>query len=242
MDADLADYVRRVSLREDDILRELRAETARFPALHTMLIMPEEAQLLSLLATAIGARSVLELGTFTGYTTLRLARTLPVGGRLVTCDISEKWTTIASRYWRRAGVEDRIDLRIGPALGTTADLLDAAGPDSFDFVFIDADKENSVEYYDRAVELVRPGGLVVLDNTLFFGRVVDPAAQDAATLGIRAVNSRVRADERVDISMLSIADGVTIARKRDHPAGRRPHTSHGQERSAPCRTPITPGH
>lgn len=216
MDADLADYVRRVSLREDDLLAELRDETSRFPALHAMLVMPEEAQLLSLLATSIGARSVLELGTFTGYTALRLARTLPAGGRLVTCDVSEKWTSIAARYWRRAGVADRIDLRIGPALDTTAELLSTAGPGSFDFVFIDADKENSVAYYDRAVDLVRPGGLVVLDNTLFFGRVVDPDAQDAATLGIRAVNAHVRTDERVDISMLSIADGVTIARKRDH--------------------------
>lgn len=214
IDAALADYVRRMSLVEDDVLTDLRGETARFPALDAMLVMPEEAQFLSLLAGLVGARSILELGTFTGYTTLRLARTLPAGGRVVTCDISTKWTTIAARYWRRAEVDDRIDLRIGDAIDTLAGLLAEDGPDSFDFVFVDADKERSAEYFDHAVTLVRPGGLVVLDNTLFFGRVIDPAAADAATAGIRELNARVAADDRVDISMVPIADGVTIARKR----------------------------
>ncbi|MER5206204.1 class I SAM-dependent methyltransferase [Streptomyces sp. NPDC002825] len=215
VDAELADYVRRMSLVDDEVLADLRKETAGFPALHAMLVMPEEAQFLGLLARTIGARSILEIGTFTGYTTLCLARTLPPGGRVVTCDISEKWTRIAARYWRRAEVDDRIDLRVGDALGTVDGLLEKDGPESFDFVFIDADKEQSVAYYERAVMLVRPGGLIVLDNTLFFGKVVDPAAQDAATLGIRALNERVRDDDRVDISMLSLADGVTIVRKRE---------------------------
>jgi O-methyltransferase len=214
MDANLAAYVRRMSLDEDEILADLRQETARFPALETMLAMPEEAQFLSLLAASIGASSVLEIGTFTGYTTLRLARVLPPGGRVVTCEISETWTGIATRYWRRAGVGDRIDLRLGDALETLDDLARQEGPESFDFVFVDADKERSVRYYEHAVTLVRRGGLVVLDNTLLFGRVVDPTATDPATLAIGELNARVREDHRVDISMLSIADGVTIARKR----------------------------
>ncbi len=214
VDAVLSDYVRQMSLADDEILSDLRMETAKFPALNTMLVMPEEAQFLSLLAKTIGAQAVLEIGTFTGYTTLCLARALPPGGRVVTCDISEKWTRIADRYWRRAGVQDRIDLRLGDALRTLDGLLEGDGPESFDFVFIDADKEQSVAYYERAVTLVKPKGLIVLDNTLFFGRVADPTAQDPATLGIRALNERVREDKRVEFSMLPIADGVTLARKR----------------------------
>ncbi|WP_103341323.1 O-methyltransferase [Amycolatopsis sp. CA-126428] len=214
IDADLAAYVRRVSLDEDEVLADLRRETARFPALETMLAMPEEAQFLGLLAATTGARSILEIGTFTGYTTLRLARALPPGGRVVTCEISETWAGIATRYWQRAGVAERVDLRLGDALGTLEDLARRDGPESFDFVFVDADKENSVPYYEHALTLVRPGGLVVLDNTLLFGRVVDPAATDPATLAVAELNARLRDDHRVDISLLTIADGVTIARKR----------------------------
>lgn len=215
MDADLADYVTRMSLRDDEILADLRAETARFPVAHAMLVMPAEAQFIALLARTVGATSVLEIGTFTGYTTLCLARALGPGGRVVTCDISEPWTRIASRYWARAGVQDRIDLRIGDAVETLAAIAEADGPECFDLVFVDADKERSVHYYEQAVALTRPGGLIVLDNTLFFGRVVDPAAQDPATEAIRELNRVVRDDTRVEASMLSIGDGVTIARKRD---------------------------
>ncbi|WP_194910930.1 O-methyltransferase [Catenulispora rubra] len=215
MDANLAEYVTRMSLRDDEILADLRAETARFPVAHAMLVMPEEAQFIALLATTVRAESVLEIGTFTGYTTLCLARVVGPGGRVVTCDISEPWTRIASRYWARAGVDDRIDLRIGDAVETLATIVETDGPECFDLVFVDADKERSVHYYEQAVALTRPGGLIVLDNTLFFGRVVDPAAQDAATVAIRELNQVVRADTRVEASMLSIGDGVTIARKRD---------------------------
>lgn len=216
MDADLTDYVSRMSLQDDEILAGLRNETLRFPLAHAMLVMPEEAQFIALLARAIGAAAVLEVGTFTGYTTLCLARALGAGGRVVSCDISEVWTRIAGRYWQRAGVRDRIDLRIGDAALTLPGILETDGPGCFDLVFVDADKEQSVRYYELAVALTRPGGLVVLDNTLFFGRVVDPRAQDAATAAIRELNRRVRDDDRVDISMLSIGDGVTIARKRDN--------------------------
>ncbi|GAA2909560.1 O-methyltransferase [Streptosporangium fragile] len=216
MDSNLANYVTRMSLRDDEILAELRNETARFPVAHAMLVMPEEAQFIALLARTIRATSALEVGTFTGYTTLCLARSLGAAGRVVTCDISEVWTRIAGRYWQRAGVRDRIDLRIGDAVETLSAILEADGPECFDLVFVDADKERSVHYYEQAITLTKPGGLVILDNTLFFGRVIDPEVQDAATVAIRELNRTVRDDTRVESSLLSIGDGVTIVRKRDH--------------------------
>jgi O-methyltransferase len=207
-------YVREVSLREDEILAELRAETAQLPAGRALQVLAEEGQLLALLVGLADARTVLEIGTFTGYSTLCMARALPAGGRLVTCDITNKWTDIGLGYWQRAGVADRIDVRIGDAAGTLAALLAAHGPGWADFVFIDADKPSYREYYEQALVLVRAGGLIVLDNTLFFGRVIDPAAQDPDTASIRALNAALASDERVDISMLAMADGITLARKR----------------------------
>ncbi|MFE7121016.1 O-methyltransferase, partial [Streptomyces sp. NPDC057654] len=185
---ELLDYVREVSLRDDTVLRELREATAVLPAGRAMQVMAEEGQLLALLAGLTGARSVLEIGTFTGYSTLCLARALPADGRLVTCDIDDRWPAFGADYWRRAGVEPRIDLRIGDANDTLAKLLADDGPGSFDFVFIDADKANYTRYYESSLELVRQGGLIVIDNTLFFGRVADPDAQDPDTEGVRDLN------------------------------------------------------
>ncbi|QQC93130.1 O-methyltransferase [Streptomyces alfalfae] len=214
VDEPLLDYVRQMSLRDDDVLRELRAETAGMPMLQAMLVLPEEAQLLALLVRVTGARRVLEVGTFTGYSSLCMARALPPGGRVVTCDISERWTAVARRYWERAGVADLIDLRLGDAAETLDDLDARHGPGSFDLAFLDADKAHYVRYYEQALALVRPGGLLVLDNTLFFGKVVDPAAQDPDTLAIRELNALLRDDERVDISMLAVADGLTLVHKK----------------------------
>ncbi|MEU1017187.1 class I SAM-dependent methyltransferase [Streptomyces sp. NPDC005900] len=214
VDETLLDYVRQMSLRDDDVLRELRAETAGMPMLQAMLVLPEEAQLLALLVRVTGARRVLEVGTFTGYSSLCMARALPPGGKVVTCDISERWTAVARRYWERAGVGELIDLRLGDAARTLDDLRAQHGPGGFDLAFLDADKANYVRYYEQALTLVRPGGLLVLDNTLFFGKVVDPAAQDPDTLAIRELNALLRDDERVDISMLAVADGLTLVHKK----------------------------
>ncbi|MFF3781148.1 O-methyltransferase [Streptomyces sp. NPDC001933] len=211
---ELLDYVREMSLRDDEVLAALRAETAGMPMLQAMLVLPEEAQLLALLVRLTGASRVLEVGTFTGYSSLCMARALPPGGRVVTCDISERWTSVAARYWERASVADRIELRLGDAAETLKTLLAEAGPDSFDLAFIDADKANYRTYYEDALVLVRPGGTLVLDNTLYFGRVVDPEAQDPDTLAIRELNALLRDDDRVEISMLPVADGITIAHKK----------------------------
>jgi O-methyltransferase len=210
---EILDYVRHVSLRDDPVLAELRELTTNLPG-GAMQVMAEEGQLLELLVRLSGATSVLEIGTFTGYSTLCMARALPPGGTVVTCDISERWPAIAVDYWERAGVTSRIDVRIGDARQTLATLTDERGRDSFDFVFIDADKANYCAYYEAALTLVRPAGLIVIDNTLFFGRVADPAIEDPDTVAIRTLNASLRDDPRVDISLLAIADGITLARKK----------------------------
>lgn len=212
---DLLEYVRSVSLREDYLLEELVAETAGMPALAAMVTMPEEGQLLALLVGITGAKRILEIGTFTGYSTLCMARALPPGGKIVTCDINARWTRIAERYWERAGVADAIDLRIGDAREVLDTVRDEDGAGSFDLVFVDADKASYPAYYEEALVHLRPGGLVVLDNTLFFGRVIDPEAQDADTVAIRELNDALLKDDRVDLSMLVMADGITLARKKE---------------------------
>ena len=214
----LLTYVRDVSLREDAVLRELREETAGYPMGTAMQVMAEEGQLLAFLVRLIGARRVLEIGTFTGYSTLCMARALPAAGRLVTCDLTDRWPAIGRPYWERAGVADRIEVRIGDARDTLAGLLAHGAADTVDLVFVDADKAGYREYYEAALRLVRPGGLLVLDNTVLFGQVVDPAAQDADTLAIRQLNDVLHGDDRVDLAMLPMADGITLARKREQPS------------------------
>ncbi|WP_033443632.1 O-methyltransferase [Saccharothrix sp. NRRL B-16314] len=211
---DLMAYVRRVSLREDAVLRELRETTAELPGGLKYLVMPEEGQLLALLAALSGTRRIVEVGTFTGYAALCMARALPPDGTLITCDITARWSSIAVEHWKRADVADRIDFRTGDGRAVLADLLAELGPGSVDMAFIDADKAGYRDYYEGVLRLLRPGGLAVIDNTLLFGRVADPTAQDADTAAVHELNESLRDDDRVDIAVLPMADGVTLARKR----------------------------
>lgn len=213
LDDRLYDYLLAVSVREPRVLAELREETARLPNAG-MQISPEQGQLLALLVQMLGARRCLEVGVFTGYSAISVALALPPGGRLVGCDVSVEYTDIARRYFARAGVDDRIHLRLGPALGTLDELLAKGEGDSFDFAFIDADKENYDGYYDRCLALVRRGGVIAIDNVLWGGSAADPEDERASTRAIRALNARLHADERVSISLVPIGDGVFLARKR----------------------------
>lgn len=208
----LYEYLLGVSLREPEVLRHLREETARM-ADGNMQIAPEQGQFMGLLARLTGARRALEIGTFTGYSALSVALQLPADGRLIACDISTEWTAVARRYFEAAGVADRIELKIAPALQTLDDLLARGQAGSIDMAFIDADKENYLHYYERALRLLRTGGLIVVDNVLWDGKVADPAASDSATVAIRAFNARLRVDERVMLSMLPVGDGITLALK-----------------------------
>lgn len=212
MTSQLQRYLIEHTVREPAILAALRQLTAKMPQA-AMQIAPEQGQFMQLLVRLIGARRCLEVGTFTGYSALCVALAMPRDGELIACDVSLEWTQIARRFWREAGVDARIDLRIAPAL-TTLDALLQGGGSSFDFAFIDADKENYLEYYERVVELLRPGGLLVVDNVLWGGAVADAAVQDAQTNAIRALNDRAHHDERVDLSLVPIGDGLLLARKR----------------------------
>lgn len=210
---ELADYIRGVSLREPEVLRRLREETASHPRV-SMQISPEQGQFMALLVHMLGAKRTLEIGVFTGYSSLAVALALPEDGRIIACDVSEEYTSVARRYWREAGVEDKIDLRLRPALQTLNDLIALGQAGSFDFAFIDADKENYENYYERCLTLIRPGGLIAVDNVLWSGRVVDAADQDGDTCAIRAFNQKLLADDRVWLSLLPIRDGVTLACKK----------------------------
>jgi caffeoyl-CoA O-methyltransferase len=210
---DLHSYVRDVSLRESDVLRRLREETAGLERA-SMQIAPEQGQLMALLVELMRARRVLEIGTFTGYSALCMAAALPDDGSLLACDVSEEWTTIARRYWQEAGVAKKIDLRLGPALDTLNHLLAAGEAERFDFAFIDADKESYDAYYERALVLVRRGGLIAIDNVLWNGKVADLEVHDADTEALRRLNRKLHGDERVTLSLVPIADGLTLARKR----------------------------
>jgi caffeoyl-CoA O-methyltransferase len=209
----IQDYIRDVTLREPDILARLRAETDPLP-LSGMQISPLQGQFMALLVQAIGARRCLEVGTFTGYSSLVVALALPADGKIVACDVSAEWTSIARRYWAEAGVQQKIDLHLAPALKTLDGLLADGQDGTFDFAFIDADKKNYDGYYERALKLVRPGGLITIDNVLWGGSVVDPRKRDADTAAIKALNRKLHGDTRISPSMLPIGDGLTIACKR----------------------------
>jgi len=209
----LYDYLLKVSLREPPLLAELRAETAKLP-MAGMQISPEQGQFMALLAELIGARRAIEVGTFTGYSSLCVALALPADGKLIACDISEEFTSVARRYWARAGVAARIDLRLAPALDTLKSLLAGGGAGSFDFAFIDADKTQYDAYYEAILKLLRPGGLITIDNVLWSGAVADGRKRDADTVALRALNEKLKTDKRISLSMLPIGDGLTLARKR----------------------------
>jgi predicted O-methyltransferase YrrM len=210
---ELLAYLQEVSLREPDALRKLREETAKLP-MAGMQISPDQGQFMALLVRLIGGRRCLEIGTFTGYSALAVALALPADGRVVCCDVSEEYTAVARRAWASAGVVGKIDLHLAPAR-VTLDKLRAEGRrGSFDFAFIDADKENYDHYYEAALELVRIGGVIAIDNVLWSGAVIDPKKQDADTKALRALNRKLRDDQRVDISMLPLGDGLTLARIR----------------------------
>jgi predicted O-methyltransferase YrrM len=213
MDDALYDYLLGVSLREPEVLAELRAETAKHPYAQ-MQISPEQGQFMALLARLMGARRCLEVGVFTGYSSISVALALPEDGRLFALDVDPEVTEVARRYWKRAGVDDRIELRLGDGTGSLDALLAEGLEGTFDFAFIDADKEGYPAYYERALALVRGGGLIAFDNVLRGGRVIDAGVTDSATEAIRAFNRALHADTRVDLSMVPIADGLTLARKR----------------------------
>ena len=209
----LYEYLLHASLCEPPVLAQLRAETAAHPKVN-MQIAPEQGQFMALLARLMGATRCIEVGVFTGYSSLAVALALPPDGRIVACDISEEYTAVAWRYWAEAGVAAQIDLRIAPALQTLDALLEEGGAGNYDFAFIDADKEAYLEYYERLLVLVRPGGLIAVDNTLWDGDVADPRNQEPDTVAIRAFNERLRDDPRIDLSLVPIGDGLTLARKR----------------------------
>lgn len=209
----LYDYLLKVSLREPPLLAELRAETTKLP-LGIMQIAPEQGQFMAMLAELIGARRAIEIGTFTGYSALCVAQAMPADGRLIACDISEEFTAIARRYWAKAGVSGKIDLRLAPALETLRGLLAAGEAGRFDFAFIDADKQEYEEYYEAVLKLLRPGGLVTIDNVLWDGAVADPAKDDEDTVAIRKLNEKLKSDSRISLSLVPIGDGLTLARKR----------------------------
>jgi predicted O-methyltransferase YrrM len=210
---DLAGYVRRVGTREPEVLAQLRAETAALPQ-HAMQVAPEEGAFLAMLVELTGARRCVEVGTFTGYSSTAIALALPDDGRLVCCDVSEEWTTIARRAWVEAGVDHKITLEIAPATRTLDRLIAEDGESTYDFAFIDADKHGYDAYYERCLRLVRPGGLIAVDNVLWGGRVVDDEADDEDTRSIKALNDKIVADDRVSMVLLPVADGITLARVR----------------------------
>ena len=205
-------YLCEVSVREHPLLAELRAETARLPAAECQ-ISPEQGQLMALLVRLIGARRALEIGTFTGYSSLSVALALPPDGKLVCCDMSEEWTAVARRYWEKAGVAGKVELRLGPADRTLAGMSADGERGSFDFAFVDADKTGYRGYYERCLELLRPCGLALFDNMLWEGKVADPRVRDEDTEAIRELNAFVGRDPRVVSSLLQVGDGILLAMK-----------------------------
>jgi predicted O-methyltransferase YrrM len=210
---DVYDYLQKVSLREPEVLQQLRAQTQKM-SMSQMQISPEQGQFMALLVEIIGAKKTLDIGTFTGYSALVVALALPAEGQVVACDINGEWTKIAKRFWELAGVAEKIDLRLAPALETLQSLLDSNAANTFDLAFIDADKVNYDGYYEKALQLLKPGGLVLIDNVLWSGAVADPSINDQNTESLRQLNKKLHSDVRVSLSMLPIGDGLTVARKR----------------------------
>jgi len=209
------DYLVRQGVREPSVLRDLREATARQAgAAAGMQIAPEQGAFLAMLVSLIGARKTLDVGVFTGYSAAAVALALPDDGTVVACDISDKWSGLARKYWDKAGVADKIDLRIAPATQTMDALVDASEGGTFDFIFLDAEKTEYEAYYKRALALARPGGLIAVDNVLWSGRVADDTVMDVDTVAIRVFNEMVRHDDRVTLSMVPIADGLTLAQKK----------------------------
>lgn len=206
-------YYQKHALRESDVLQKLRAQTAKM-SMGQMQIAPEQGQFMRLLMELMQAKKTLEIGVFTGYSTLCVALGLPENGKIIACDINIEWTKLAKRFWEMAGVIHKIDLRLAPALDTLQSLLDEGEAETFDFVFIDADKQNYLNYYEKSLSLIRVGGLIAIDNVLWGGDVADPAINDKNTVMIRRVNDFLLQDERVTLSMVPIGDGLTLVRKR----------------------------
>jgi len=209
----LYDYTLATWLRDSDLKQRLREETRKLTA-GGMQIGPDQGQLMALLVRAIGARRVVEIGTFTGYSALSVAEALPQDGKLIACDTSKEWTDIARRYWREAGLDEKIELRLGPAIDTLYQLIGDGQGGTFDMAFIDADKANYERYYEACLLLVRRGGLILIDNVLWGGSVINEAKQDDDTLAIRALNAKLREDDRIDLALIPVGDGLTAARKR----------------------------
>jgi len=209
---ELTEYLRTIGIHEPDVLAGLRLETQQMERA-MMQISPEQGAFMANLMRIMGASKTLEVGTFTGYSALAVALALPADGRVIACDVSEEWTSVGRRYWQVAGVEDKIDLRLGPAAQTLDRLIKGGEGGSFDFSFIDADKSNYDRYYEQSLELVRTGGVIAIDNVLWSGAVIDESRSDEDTKAICALNAKVRHDERVSSSLLPIGDGLTLAVK-----------------------------
>jgi predicted O-methyltransferase YrrM len=212
LDEHLSAYLRSVGLREPEILQRLRTHNAEYPQGH-MQICPEQGQLMGMLVKLLGAKRIIEVGVFTGYSSLAMALALPADGLVVACDVDPVATDVARSYWQQAGVADQIDLRIAPALDTLNNLVAEGAVGSFDLAFIDADKANYLEYYELCLKLVRSGGVVLIDNVLWYGQVADPTVTDKRTTILRELNLKIHQDQRVELVMLPIGDGLTIARK-----------------------------
>ena len=210
---DIHRYLVAHSVREPAVLARLRAATEALPEA-SMQIGPEQGQLMALLAKLIGAKHCIEVGVFTGYSSLAVALALPEDGRILACDVSEQWTAIARRFWREAGVEHKIELKLQPAARTLEQLLAAGEAGRYDFAFVDADKPAYDTYYELLLKLLRPGGLMALDNTLWSGAVANPNEREPNTAALRALNDKLHRDERIDLSLLPVGDGLTLARKR----------------------------
>jgi caffeoyl-CoA O-methyltransferase len=210
----ILEYLLSVSIREPATLSKLRDETAKLEAAG-MQISPEQGQFMRLLVKMLGAKRTLEIGVFTGYSALSVALVLPDDGQIVACDVSEEWTAMARRYWHAAGIAHKIDLYLAPATETLAALVgNEANHGTFDFAFIDADKANYATYYDHAFKLIRRGGVIAIDNVLWGGSLVDESNQDEDSNALRALNQQLHKDDRIDLSMVPIGDGLTLARKR----------------------------